>query len=191
VWDQAFKYDKCPKGTPNGWEHHALCKVCLGENVGNTVVKLGCSDSPQPLVNHFLQHHKEEWEKMHKEKQSSIAFTSRDSTGKSTRPSPLRTPTAEQRSLVDETRKSAKRLFASIAGPGGSSTAAQTGESSSISGEGLSSSGNCAAGFDMRTYFHAKSARAGPDGKWVDKMVELIVEEYLPLTFCEKPAFRE
>jgi hypothetical protein len=28
VWDQAFKYDKCPKGTPNGWEHHTLCKVC-------------------------------------------------------------------------------------------------------------------------------------------------------------------
>ena len=180
VWDRAFKYDKCPKGTPNGWEHHALCKVCLGENVGNAVVKLGSSDSPQALVNHFLQHHKEEWETMHKDKQSSIAFTSRDSTGKSTRPSPLRTSTAEQRSLVDEKRKSLKRLFDSIGG-----------ESSSISGEGLSTSGKCAAGSDMRTYFHAKSARAGPDGKWVDKLVEIIVEEYLPLTFCEKPAFRE
>ena len=33
----------------------------------------------------------------------------------------------------------------------------------------------------MRTYFHAKSARAGPDPKWVDKLVELIVEEYLCL----------
>ena len=32
VWDQTFKYDKCPKGTPYGWEHHTLCKVCLGEN---------------------------------------------------------------------------------------------------------------------------------------------------------------
>ena len=191
VWDQAFKYDKCPKGTPNGWEHHTIYKVCLGENVGNTVVKLGCSDSPQALVSHFLQHHKEEWENMHKEKHRSIAFTSRDSTGKSTRPSPLRTPTAEQHSLVDETRKSVKRLFDSITGPAGSSTAAQTGESSSISGEGLSSSGKCAAGSDMRTYFHAQSARGGPDAKWVDKLVELIVEEYLPLTFCEKPAFRE
>ena len=159
VWDQAFKYDKCPKGTPNGWEHHSICKVCLGENVGNAVVKLGSSDSPQALVQHFLQHHKEEWETMHKDKQSSIAFTSRDSTGKSTRPSPLRTPTAEQRSLVDEKRKSVKRLFDSIGG-----------ESSSISGEGLSTSGKCAAGSDM---------------------VELIVEEYLPLTFCEKPVFRE
>jgi hypothetical protein len=29
VWDQVFKYDKCPKGTPNGWEHHSLCNVCL------------------------------------------------------------------------------------------------------------------------------------------------------------------
>ena len=24
VWDQTFKYDKCPKGTPNGWEHHTI-----------------------------------------------------------------------------------------------------------------------------------------------------------------------
>ncbi len=55
VWDQTFKFDKCPKGTPNGWDHHVLCKVCLGENVGNTVVKLGSSDSPQTLVQHFLQ----------------------------------------------------------------------------------------------------------------------------------------
>ena len=131
VWDQAFKYDKCPKGTPNGWEHHALCNVCLRENVGNAVVKLGNSDSPQALVLHFLQHHKEEWEKMHKEKQSTIAFTSRDSTGKSTRPSPLRKPTAEQHSMVDEKRKSVKRLLDSIEG-----------ESSSISGEGLSTRGN-------------------------------------------------
>ena len=60
VWDQAFKYDKCPTGTPNGWEHHTLCKVCLGENVGNAVVKLGRSVSPQALVSHFLQHHKED-----------------------------------------------------------------------------------------------------------------------------------
>ena len=29
VWDQTFKYEKCPKGTPNGWEHHDICKVCL------------------------------------------------------------------------------------------------------------------------------------------------------------------
>jgi hypothetical protein len=117
---------------------------------------------------------------MHKEKQSTIAFTSRDSTDESTRPSPFRTPTAEQHTLVDEKRKSVKRLFDSMEG-----------ESSKISGEGLSTSGKCAAGSDMRTYFHVKSARAGPDGKWVDKLVELIVEEYLPLTFCEKPAFRE
>ncbi len=162
MWDQTFKYDKCSKGTPNGWEHHTLCKVCLGENVGNVVVKLGYSDSSQSLVNHFLQHHKEEWEKMHKEKQNSITFTSRDSTGKSTRPSPLRTPVAEQRSLVDETRKSVKSLFSSIGGPGGSSTTTQTGESSSISGEGLSSSGNCETGSDMRTYFHVKSDCVGP-----------------------------
>jgi len=114
VWDQAFKYDKCPKGTPNGWEHHAICKVCLNENVGNTVVKLGSSDSSQALVQHFLQHQKEEWEQMHKEKQSSITFTSRDSSGKSTRPSPLRKPTAEQHNMVDEKRKSVKRLFDSI-----------------------------------------------------------------------------
>jgi hypothetical protein len=30
VWDQAFKYDKCPKGTPNGWEYHTISKVCPG-----------------------------------------------------------------------------------------------------------------------------------------------------------------
>ena len=113
MWDQSFKYDKppqCPKGKPNGWEHHSICKVCLGENVGNTVVKLGSSDSSQALVSHFLQHHKEEWDNKHE----------------------------EQRSLVDETRKSVKRLFDSITGPGDPNTTAQTGQSSSISGEGLS-----------------------------------------------------
>ncbi len=86
----------------------------------------------------------------------------------------------EQHSLVDEKRKSVKSLFDSMEG-----------ESSKISGEGLSTSGKCATGSDIRTYFHTKSARAGPDGKCVDKMVELIVEEYLSLTFCEKPVFRE
>ena len=104
------------------------------------------------MVNHFLQHHKEEWDNIQQEKESSIAFTSRDSPGKSTRPSPLRTPTVEQHSLVDETRKSVKRLFDSITGPGDPNTTAQTGQSSSISGEGLSNSGKCVVGFDMRTY---------------------------------------
>ena len=45
----------------------------------------------------------------------------------------------------------------------------------------------CATGSDMRTYFHAKSVRTGPDPKWVDTLVEIIVEEYLPLNFFEKP----
>ncbi len=97
----------------------------------------------------------------------------------------------EQLSLVDERRKDVKSLFVSIGGPGGSSTDAQTGESSSISGEGLSSSGKCVTGSDMRTYFHVKNTRTGPDPKWVDKLVDLIVEEYFPLTFCEKPVFRK
>ncbi len=114
VWDQDFKYENCPKGTPNGWEHHVICKVCLGENVGNTVVKLGSCDLPQTLGSHFLHHHKEEWINMQKEKQSSIVFTSRDSTGKSTHPSPLRTPTAEQ-----HRQESLKLLFDWITGPGG------------------------------------------------------------------------
>jgi hypothetical protein len=64
----------------------------------------------------------------------------------------------EQHSLVHEKRKSVKCLFDSMEG-----------ESSKISGEGLSTSGKFAAGSDIRTYFHAKSARADPDGSgWIN-----------------------
>ena len=72
--------------------------------------------------------------------QHTISFNSRDTTVRSTHSSPLRTPTVSEHSLVDETRKSVKCLFDSIEGPGDSSTVVKTGESSSIAGEGPSSS---------------------------------------------------
>jgi hypothetical protein len=52
------------------------------------------------------------------ENQQTISFDSRDVTGRSTRSSPLRTPTAPQHSLVDDQRKSMKSLFPESDGQG-------------------------------------------------------------------------
>jgi hypothetical protein len=76
MWKHACKYDNCPKKTSNVWEHHTICAICMEENVGNATVKVGSNNSPQPLVEHFLNHHKTPWEIMQNEKQSSIPFFS-------------------------------------------------------------------------------------------------------------------
>ena len=59
--------------------------------------------------------------------------------------------TAERQNVKQSKKKTriVKCLFTSIEGPGGSSTATQTGESSSMVGERLSISGNYEAGSDM------------------------------------------
>ena len=59
VSNHAFKYIKCPTKTVNGWEHHAICAICLKNDISNATVKLRSNDSTTPLVEHFMVHHKE------------------------------------------------------------------------------------------------------------------------------------
>ena len=62
MWNHTFKYIKCPKKTVNVWEHQTICGFCVKEDVCNTTVKLGTSDSSTVQMDHFLVHHKEVWE---------------------------------------------------------------------------------------------------------------------------------
>ena len=156
VWNHAFKYIKCPTKTVNSWEHHAICSICLKDDISNATVKLGYNDSTTPLVDHFMLHHKEVWECFHTENQKKIPFNSRDASGRSTRSSPLRTPTVPQHRLADEKRKSMRRLFPESDGQGGASSAAAKRGSSSITGGGESSS----PALTMRTFFPPQDAPA-------------------------------
>ena len=111
VWKYVWKYDKYPKKTVNDWEHHSICAICMDEDLDNATVKLGSSDSPNSLVEHFLHQHKVVWEHTQNEQQSSITFISRDESDRSTRVSPQLTPTESQRNVVDERRTTTKSLF--------------------------------------------------------------------------------
>jgi hypothetical protein len=36
-----LKYENCPKGTQNGWDHHVIYSICVRENVVNGQVVTG------------------------------------------------------------------------------------------------------------------------------------------------------
>ena len=51
VWTWGFKYKNPPKCAA-GFQNHALCAMCLVDNLGSATVKLGKDNSPSPLVTH-------------------------------------------------------------------------------------------------------------------------------------------
>ena len=51
VWTWGFKY-KTPPKCAGGFQNHALCAICLVDNLGAATVKLGKDNSPSPLVTH-------------------------------------------------------------------------------------------------------------------------------------------
>jgi hypothetical protein len=51
VWTWGFKY-KTPPKCAGGFQNHALCAICLVDNLGAATVKLGKDNSPSALATH-------------------------------------------------------------------------------------------------------------------------------------------
>ena len=52
VWTWGFKYKNPPKCAA-GFQNHALCAICLVDNLGSATVKLGKDNSPSALATHL------------------------------------------------------------------------------------------------------------------------------------------
>ena len=52
VWTWGFKY-KTPPKCAGGFQNHALCAICLVDNLGAATVKLGKDNSPSALATHL------------------------------------------------------------------------------------------------------------------------------------------
>ena len=52
VWTWGFKY-KTPPKCAGGFQNHALCAICLVDNLGSATVKLGKDNSPSALATHL------------------------------------------------------------------------------------------------------------------------------------------
>ena len=63
VWTWGFKYKNPPKCT-GGFQNHALCAICLVDNLGSATVKLGKDNSPSALATHLQYSHPEEYQQM-------------------------------------------------------------------------------------------------------------------------------
>ncbi len=54
AWRWAFKYKTPPRHNPAGYEHQALCSLCLqAKDLERATIKLGKSDSPTALMQHL------------------------------------------------------------------------------------------------------------------------------------------
>ena len=58
VWTWGFKYKNPPKCAA-GFQNHALCAMCLVDNLGAATVKLGKDNSPSTLATHLQYSHPE------------------------------------------------------------------------------------------------------------------------------------
>ena len=63
VWTWGFKY-KTPPICAGGFQNHALCAICLVDNLGAATVKLGKDNSPSALAAHLQYSHPEEYQQM-------------------------------------------------------------------------------------------------------------------------------
>ena len=111
-----------------------------------------------------------------------------------TRNSPVKGGAAHP-SLVDAQRANLAILFKDflpLAARVSAGDGAAGGEAARGGGLGGAAS---AGGSTLHAHMHRKESQAAanrrPDPRWVDKLVELIAEEFLPLALVGKTAFRE
>ena len=58
AWRWAFKYRNPTRHNPTGYEHQALCSLCLqAKDLDRATIKLGKSDSPTALMHHLQTLH--------------------------------------------------------------------------------------------------------------------------------------
>ena len=160
-----------------GFQNHVLCSMCLVDNLGAVTVKLGKDNSPSALVTHLQYSHPEEYKQMWamEQKHKAPAQPSRSSPRKQ---HASEVPGAQGH--VHVVRSSLNTLFSGVV--------------TRHAPESVHApmSANPA---DLRSHWAPVESQAevnlGPDPRWVDSLVALIAEEFLPLGLVDKPSFRE
>jgi hypothetical protein len=62
AWRWAFKYKSPIRHNPAGYEHQALCSLCLqAKDLETATIKIIKSDSPTALMQHLHTVHPEAW----------------------------------------------------------------------------------------------------------------------------------
>ena len=186
-WKYGLKYKNPP--TNQEFRYHALCKICLESDRGMATVKLGSSGSPSAFWRHLQTRHPDEWSKC-QEAQSRIDFAPTATSGQgvckgggggalgaSMASTPGQAPQA-----VFESRDAQGRSTRESPGR----TAAHVHE-----GSRAATSSSDAVRRRMTDHFDTVSGSKYVNPVWMDKLVELIAEQYLPFNFAESEAFRE
>ena len=153
-----------------------MCAICLVDNLGAATVKLGKDNSPSALATHLQYSHPEEYEQM-------LAMEhKRKAKAQPSRSSPCKRPASEvpgAQGHVDAVRSSLNTLFSGVV--------------SSHAPESVRApmSANPAG---LRSHWAPVESQAEVnrrlDPLWVDSLVSLIAEEFLPFELV-KSSFRE
>ncbi len=110
AWTWGFKYARPPK-CAGGFQNHALCALCLVDDLGAATVKLGKDNSPSALVTHLQYSHPEEYQQMWAMEQN------RKAPAQPSRSSPRKRPASEvpgAQGHVDTVRSSLNTLFSGV-----------------------------------------------------------------------------
>ena len=164
AWNYAFKYKNPPKNNPAGYEHQALCSLCLqAKNLERATIKLGKSDSPTALMQHLHAVHPEahqecwELEEQRNPAKNPVAVQLRRSPRK-------HSSNSHATSHVDTVRASLSKLFEHVA-PSSSQSQASSQEHAASGAAPARTQGLHA---HMHTVQAASAANKEPDPRWQD-----------------------
>jgi len=186
AWLWAFKYKTPPRHNPAGYEHQALCSLCLqGKDLETATIKLGKSDLPTVLMQHLQTVHPEAYAECWKLEEQCKNPAKNPVTVQVRRSPRGHSSSSQATSHVDTVRSSLSKLFEHVT-PSSSQSQASSQEHA-LSGAAPARTQGLHA--HMPTVQAASSANKGPDPLWPDLLATFIAEEFLPLTLVEKPSF--
>ena len=188
AWRWAFKYKSPIRHNPAGYEHQALCSLCLqAKDLERATMKLGKSDSPTALMQHLQTVHPEAYTeclKLQEHRKNPV----KNPVNVQVRRSPRKHSSSSQTtSHVDAVRTSLSKMFEHVA-PSSRQRQASSQEHASPGAAPARTEGLHA---HMSMIQAASAVNKGPDPRWQDLLATFMAEEFLPLTLVDKPSFRE
>jgi len=156
-----FKYKNPTRHNPAGYEHQALCSLCLqAKGLEKATIKLGKNDSPTDLMQHLQHVHEEAYSecwKLEEQRRNS----SKNPVTVQVRRSPRKDSSSSQATYVDDVRSSLIKLFVHVT-PSSSQRQASSREHAAPGAAPTRTEGLHA---HMSTVQAASAANKGPDPK--------------------------
>jgi len=178
AWGWAFMYKNPIRHNLAGYEHQALCSLCLqAKDLETATIKLGKSDLPTVLMQHLQTVHPEAYAECWKleEQRKNPA---KNPVAVQVRRSPRKHSSSSQAtSHVDAVRSSLSKLFEHVAPSSSQSQASSQQHAASGAAPGRTEGLHA----HMSTVQAASAANKGPDPRWQDLLATFIAEEFLPL----------